>query len=228
MTPEIAKRSCRLLRLPSWMQGQAHKVGLTCLAARGLGQQSINAHQIDRNGGHDMLHLRFVQAIIACASYPHSSYRLGKRSLDACSRLIRLSEHWGLLFLSPPLQGFMSRLWTHMQDPTGCRGFRALAADRTRSARLSGKNHFPSLPCLAPSGTGLPLGTGRFLGLPIELEMRHIKALACFGLPTIVREDRIDQCDAIALLAPHQQLSINVASIHDLFLRQELMLGEGF
>jgi hypothetical protein len=35
-----------------------------------------------------MLHLRFVQAIIACAPYAHSSYGLGKCPLDARSCLI--------------------------------------------------------------------------------------------------------------------------------------------
>ena len=73
MTLEIAKKSCHSLRWQSRMEGQAHKVGLACLAARSLGEQSIDAHQIDRNSGQDMLDLRFVQAVIACTSYPHSS-----------------------------------------------------------------------------------------------------------------------------------------------------------
>ena len=96
------------------MPCQPHEVGLTGLATRSLGQNSVNAHQIDRYGGQDMLHMGFVQAIIARASYPHTSYRLGKRPFDACSCLIRLPKLWGGLLLSPCLQGFMSRLWTHV------------------------------------------------------------------------------------------------------------------
>ena len=92
MTPGIAERSCNLLRLQSRMPGQAHEVGLTCLATRSLGQNGINAHQIDRDSGQDMLHLRFTQAVIACASDAHASYGLGKRGLDSCSGLIRLPK----------------------------------------------------------------------------------------------------------------------------------------
>ena len=114
MTPEIAWRSGSRLTLPTRMQGQAHKVGVTGLATRSLGQNGVNAHQIDRNGAQDMLYLRFVQAIIACTSYPHPADRLGKRPFDACSSLIRLSKRGCLLFLSPRLQGFMRGLWTHM------------------------------------------------------------------------------------------------------------------
>ncbi len=31
--------------------------------------------------------------------------------------------------------------------------------------------------------TRLPLWTGGKLGLPVEMEMSHVKSLACFGLP---------------------------------------------
>ena len=84
------------------------------LATRRLGQHRINPHHIDGDGRRHMLHLRFVQAIIACASYAHPSHRLGKGPLDACSRLIDLPKRCCLLFLSPCLQGFMSYLSLYM------------------------------------------------------------------------------------------------------------------
>src|SRR5258708_37686363 len=119
MTVGIAEKSCGLLTLQIGMPCQAHEIGSTCLATRSLGQNGINAHEIDRDGGQHVLHLRFMQAVIACASYSHPSYRLGKRPFDACSCLIRLSKCWSFLFLSPRLQGFMSRLWAHMYHPPG-------------------------------------------------------------------------------------------------------------
>ncbi len=56
--------------------------------------------------------------------------------------------------------------------------------------------------------------------------MRHIEPLAGFGLPTVVREDRTQQPDAILLLTLHEQVRIDVAGIHDLLLGQEVMLSE--
>src|SRR5256886_14248357 len=107
MTLGIAWRSCSHLTLPTRMQCQPQEVGLTGLATRSLGQNSVNAHQIDRYGGQDMLHMGFLQAIIARASYPHPSYRLGKRPLDSCSFLIPPPKLWGCLLFSPCLQGFI-------------------------------------------------------------------------------------------------------------------------
>src|SRR2546421_7601565 len=115
MTSGIAERSCSLLRLPSRMQSQTHEGGLTGLATRRVGQDSINAHEIDRHCSHHVLQLRFVQAIIACTSDAHPADCLGKRPLDACSGLISLPKCRSLLFVSPRLQSLMSRLWAHME-----------------------------------------------------------------------------------------------------------------
>ena len=71
-------------------------------------------HQLMESYRHHMLHLRFVQTVIACASDAHASYGLGKRGLDACSGLIGLPKCRGFLFVSPRLQGFMSGLWTQV------------------------------------------------------------------------------------------------------------------
>src|SRR5260370_20549603 len=65
MTPASAERSCCILRLQTMMQCQAHKVGSTGLGTRRLGQDGINAHQIDRHSGEHVLQLYFVQAIRA-------------------------------------------------------------------------------------------------------------------------------------------------------------------
>ena len=77
-----------------------------------------------------------------------------------------------------------------------------------------------------PPSTGLALRTGGLQVLPIDLEMRYIEALVCFGLPAVVREDRTNELAALLLLTLHAQCSIDVACIHDLFLGQEVMRGQ--
>jgi len=68
MTSGIVERSCSPQRAQIGMQCQAHEVGLPCLATRSLGKDGIKTYEINRDGGQNMLHLRFVQAIRACAS----------------------------------------------------------------------------------------------------------------------------------------------------------------
>src|SRR5260370_31892977 len=85
MTPRIAWGSGSRLTLPTRMQGQAHKVGSTGLTTRSLGQHGVNAHQIDRYGGQDKLHMRFVQAILARTAYPHPPYHFANRAFASCS-----------------------------------------------------------------------------------------------------------------------------------------------
>ncbi len=58
--------------------------------------------------------------------------------------------------------------------------------------------------------------------------MRHVKALVCFGLPTVVRSHRTDSCDPIALLALHEQIRIDVAAIHELLIGHKVMVREVF
>src|SRR2546429_3203868 len=130
--------------------------------------------------------MRFVQAIIACASHLHTSYRLGKCPLDASSGLIVLAKGWCVLFLSACLQGLMSSLRTHMQHSTsGCR-LRAVAAYWTPSTRLFRKNDFYSFSSRTKALTGLALRAGGAFCLPVKVETPHVKAFACFGLPTVV------------------------------------------
>src|SRR6266568_4577172 len=52
-------------RIKIRLQCQAREVGLTGLATRRVGQDGINAHQVDRHGSQDMLHLHLGEAIIA-------------------------------------------------------------------------------------------------------------------------------------------------------------------
>src|SRR5258708_25977480 len=106
-----------------------------------------------------------------------------------------------MFFLSPCLQSLMRGLWTHMQHSTSGLGPCAVTAHRTSRTDIFGKNDFYLFPGFPPTMTGLTLRTGSDLGLPIEMEMSHVKAFALFGLPTIVCEHRPHEPHAVLLLA---------------------------
>ncbi len=71
-----------------------------------------------------------------------------------------------------------------------------------------------------------PCGQVARLSWPIELEVCHIKAFACFGLPTVIRQGWTQQSDPILFLTADQQIGIDVARIHDLLFWQQLVLGQ--
>src|SRR2546421_459691 len=110
-----------------------------------------------------------------------------------------------------------------MQDPARRLRPRTIAADRTASTDLWGKDDFHALSCPTPPRTGVTLRAGGLLVVPIELKMRQIEALACFGLPAIVRKHRTTEPDPMLLLTGHDEFSIDVAAIDDLLLGQEMM-----
>jgi hypothetical protein len=76
MAGGVVERLGSLLIVPTRMHCQAHEAGSPCRPARGLGEQGIDAQDIDRNRGHYLLQVRFAQAIIACASYLHPAHCL--------------------------------------------------------------------------------------------------------------------------------------------------------
>jgi hypothetical protein len=55
----------------------------------------------------------------------------------------------------------------------------------------------------------LALRADRDLGLPIQVKVRRIEALACASLPTVVGQGGTDQADAVVLLTADQQVSIS-------------------
>ena len=120
----------------------------------------------------------------------------------------------------------MRRLRTQMQHPTGRLGARTVAAHRTASTHLRSKDHFDTLACSTPARTLVSLRASRLLAWPIELEVCHIKAFACFGLPTVIRQGWTQQSDPILFLTADQQIGIDVARIHELLFWQQLVLGQ--
>jgi len=82
------------------MRGQSRKVEVASRAPIGVGQDRINANQIDGHSGQDLLHMGADQPIIARATQPHGSHSLRKRALDACTQGIRQAKGGRLLDLS--------------------------------------------------------------------------------------------------------------------------------
>src|SRR5260221_7622996 len=105
-----------------------------------------------------------------------------------------------------------------MQHPARRLRVGTLLAHRAVGTRLRGKHHFNAFPRPTPAATLLTLWTDRHLGLPVQLKVRHIKALACSGLPTVVGQGRTNQADPVVLLTADPQLSIDIARIHQLLL----------
>jgi hypothetical protein len=120
-------------------RGQQGKVGPTGRATRGVHQDRIDADQGDGHGGHDVLHMGPGQSIGARSSHPHSPHSLGKRAFTTGTQSRLLPELRHLLHVSLGLEGFMSRLRTHMQDAASRLGSGAVLAHRTRGTGLGGK-----------------------------------------------------------------------------------------
>src|SRR5271165_3805756 len=110
----------------SGTRSQLGEVGSTSLATSLPRQNRINAYQIDGYGGQDVLHMCPGQSIITGSAYSHASHSLRKGGFNARTQSILLAKRGCLFHLSLRLQGFMSRLWAHMQDATGCPGASAV------------------------------------------------------------------------------------------------------
>src|SRR5712692_4299617 len=168
-----------------------------------------------------------VETIIPRPTQPHTAHTLRECPFNACSSGILLAKLRRLLFLSSRLQGRMRRLRTQMQHPTGRLGPRTVAAHGTASAHLlSAKTTSRRSPARLQRELWCPCGQVARLSWPIELEVCHIEAFACFGLPTVIRQGWTQQSDPILFLTADQQIGIDVARIHDLLFWQQLVLGQ--
>jgi hypothetical protein len=191
------------------MRGQPRNVEVASDAASGAGQDHIDAHQMESDGGYDVVHRGANQAIVARATQPHGPYPLRKGTLDACPQ----SRH--LLDLSLPLESFMSRLWAHMQHAADRLRPGTILAQRTGRTGLFGENDLQVLAFWAQARTGLAGWAGRLLRAPINREVSQIKSLAGFGLPA-----GWDQ--PIGCPAASEVLSVYRARIHQLLIWLEM------
>jgi hypothetical protein len=65
-----------------------------------MGENGINAHQIDGHGSQDVLHMGSGQSIVAGSSHPHSSHGLRKGAFNARTQRILLPKLQGLFHVS--------------------------------------------------------------------------------------------------------------------------------
>lgn len=75
-----------------------------------------------------------------------------------------------------------------------------------------------------PANAGLTFWTGGALSLPIHLKVGCIKARLLLGLPFVIGSGRTKQIDPIGVLATVEQLCINLARIHNVLLRQQVLV----
>ena len=144
------------------------------------------------------------------------------------TRGIVLAKGRPLLFLATGEQRLLRLLRTHMQHTTGRLRAGTLASARASGAGGVGKDDLNAVWIMQgrPATTLLPLRTGGTGGLPVDLEVGRIEAVARFGLPAVVGQDGTHQRDARVLPAADQQLDIDIAGIQELFLRQPVHLGQ--
>ena len=79
-----------------------------------------------------------------------------------------------------------------------------------------------------PTDTGVALGTGGLLSLPVDVKLACGKAGLLLGLPFDIGVCGADQAKAIILLASVQQLGIDIAGIDDMLVEQQVLLLEPF
>ncbi len=79
-----------------------------------------------------------------------------------------------------------------------------------------------------PTATHAAFWTGRLFGLPINLKLSRIKSGLLLGLPFVISTRWTNQINFVVLLAPVQQLGIDIASIDNVLIGQKLLLFEAF
>jgi hypothetical protein len=78
-----------------------------------------------------------------------------------------------------------------------------------------------------PQVTGFTGWTSGFLLDPVDLKSGEAKALTFSGLPTGIVTGGTDQIHAIRLLTGHEQASLDIATINQVILRQQVLSLEG-
>src|SRR5260370_9118492 len=62
-----------------------------------------------------------------------------------------------------------------------------------------------------------------FLGVPINLETRRIKALLLFGLPLVISSGRCDQIDPVLLATLHKLFGFGIIGVSQMLFRQHIL-----
>src|SRR6266852_3111581 len=172
--------------------------------------------------------MRLLQAIITRPPQTHPANPLRKGPFNARARGIALPKAGRFLRLSTGEQRLLSPLRTDVQHATGRLRAGTIRSARAHRAGCACKDDLDALWITQgrPARTLLPLRARGASGLPVYLEVGGVEAFPCFGLPTVVGQDWTHQLDPMVLLTADQQGGIDIASIHDLLLRQQVRLGQ--
>ena len=76
----------------------------------------------------------------------------------------------------------------------------------------------------SPTDTCVTFGTGRVLGLPVDGKLTGLEAHLLLGLPAVISPRGANEINAIILLAPVQELCVNIASIDEMLPRQQVLV----
>jgi hypothetical protein len=79
-----------------------------------------------------------------------------------------------------------------------------------------------------PTATDAAFRSGRLFGLPIDLKLSRVKSGLLLGLPFVISTCGTHQINFVILLAPMQQLGIDIAGIDNVLIGQKLLLFEPF
>src|SRR2546426_2061373 len=163
--------------------------------------------------------MSFCQSNITSLSQAAATHGLRETALDARALGVELGVFLSLFTLASLLQRQKLLFPVDGQNPP--LNLRAV----TPAATLSAVKHREfdldlSLPVaiggLLPTATLFSARAGGLLFFPIEVEVGGGEALACFRLPGRVGPRRAAQFDAVLLLAAHEQIGIDVTSVHQM------------
>jgi hypothetical protein len=192
--------------LPSWL-------------ATGPALEPIDdPYDIHRRGIQSLLEVGAGQSDIATPAEIEATYTLRQGALHAGPQGILGFKLRRLLPLSRGLHGHMLRLRPDGQLAWRLFGPGAGTAHLTSTTRRGIKTNTHDRPpahimARSPFNTGVPLGTTRLLGRPIESKSLDTIALAGAMLATIGAKRRTDHVNVMQVLGTGEELGIHIATV---------------
>lgn len=193
---------------------------------------SGEANKIESGTSGEVLQLQLGVANKASVAHIKDTYSLGDGAFNACPCLVTLLKSRLLLFEASLLQGevFVCR-GLEMEATRLNSGFGTEGADRASEAILLVETHRDRGIALVidgrrPSATGFALGTSNGLGLPVHDKVCDVIAVLLVCLQTGIWTHGSNQFDAVLRLTVDEVIDGDIASIDEMFGRQEPLLIE--
>src|SRR5262249_2083644 len=160
---------------------------------------------------------------IARPSQAKRSHPLRYGPLDSCSLTVFLFKFLGLLTLTVLLQRLVKLFGLDIDCSSPSLGARALREVGTHAAIRPRKRHMDKI-ITAPVYHRFParaFTTCRayyFFSIPLNPNLRHIKTIPLYFLPTTITLRRTDQINVILTPTLHQVTGFNVSGINQMFV----------